>query len=299
MVSGMELGAFASSVRERVTSFMRSYVDHLSNDVPSLKEGVAYALLLGGKRARPVLAFAAGRLYGTPESMLDYAAAAVECVHSYSLVHDDMPEMDNDTMRRGNPTVHVKFGQAGALLIGDTLQALAFQILSDPRSGMAPSSCARLTSILACGAGYEGMCGGQSLDLEAEHQHLALEPLRKLHSKKTGALIRAAVLMGAQCGGERDPGDIEALDAYARHVGLAFQVWDDVMDVTEDSATLGKNAGSDLEKEKSTYPSLLGIEGAKRCARQAADAAKDALLAIKGDTSLLSQFADFTVSRDH
>ncbi len=295
----MELGAFASEVRERVNSFMRSYVESLSDDVPSLKEGVAYALLLGGKRARPVLAFAAGRLYGTPGSMLDYAAAAVECVHSYSLVHDDMPEMDNDTLRRGNPTVHVKFGQAGALLIGDTLQALAFQILSDPRSGMAPESVSRLTQILAFGAGYEGMCGGQSLDLDAEHQHLGLEPLRKLHSKKTGALIRAAVLMGAQCGGERDPDDIRALDEYARHVGLAFQVWDDVMDVTEDSATLGKNAGSDLEKEKSTYPSLLGIEGAKRCAYEAADAAKAALSSLKGDTSLLSQFADFTVSRDH
>ncbi|MGN0908343.1 MAG: farnesyl diphosphate synthase [Succinivibrio sp.] len=295
----MELGAFASAVRERVTSFMRSYIDSLSDDAPKLKEGVSYALLLGGKRARPVLAFAAGRLYGTPEGMLDYAAAAVECIHSYSLVHDDMPEMDNDTLRRGNPTVHVKFGQAGALLIGDTLQALAFQILSDPRSGMAPSSCAALTQILAHGAGYEGMCGGQSLDLDAEHQHLGLDPLRKLHSKKTGALIRAAVLMGAQCGGQRDPEDLKALDEYARHVGLAFQVWDDVMDVTEDSATLGKNAGSDLEKEKSTYPALLGVEGARRCARDAADAAKAALSPLRGDASLLMQFADFAVSRDH
>lgn len=298
MVS-LSLSEFASYANKRVTSFMRSYVSSLDDDVPSLKQGLEYALLLGGKRARPLLVYATGRLFNTDDKLLDHPAAAVECVHSYSLVHDDMPEMDNDTLRRGNPTVHVKFGQAGALLIGDTLQALAFQILSDPASGIAPASCVKLINLLSHGAGYEGMCGGQQLDLEAEHKHLALEPLKLLHSKKTGALIRASVLMGARCGGERDPEVWKVLDNYSRLVGLAFQIWDDVMDVTEDSATLGKNAGSDLKEEKSTYPSLMGVDEAVRYAKKTASEAKDALLSIKGDTSILMQFADFTVSRDH
>ena len=212
-----------------------------------------------------------------------------------------MPEMDNDSLRRGHATVHVKFGQALALLTGDALQALAFEFLSDPASGLSSKSVASLTRLLAVNAGYTGMCGGQALDLASEKKHLEIEELKLLHSKKTGALIRAAVLMGASSVENVSADALQALDDYARFTGLAFQVWDDVLDLIGDTAVMGKNQGSDLILEKSTYPSLLGIEKAKSFARECAEQAKAALQSpyLRGDTSVLSQFADFTVSRDH
>ncbi len=297
----MDLKQFAPYVATRVTDFMHDYIEGLDDHAKDLKESMKYALLLGGKRARPLLVYAAGKLFGQNEACLDYVAAAVECVHSYSLIHDDMPEMDNDSLRRGHATVHVKFGQALALLTGDALQALAFEFLSDPASGLSSKSVASLTRLLAVNAGYTGMCGGQALDLASEKKHLKIEELKLLHSKKTGALIRAAVLMGASSVENVSADALQALDDYARFTGLAFQVWDDVLDLIGDTAVMGKNQGSDLILEKSTYPSLLGIEKAKSFARECAEQAKAALQSpyLRGDTSVLSQFADFTVSRDH
>ena len=295
----MNLEQFAPYAASRVTDFMHGYIDSLDDAAPKLKESMKYALLLGGKRARPLLVYATGKLLGQTEEVLDYVAAAVECVHSYSLIHDDMPEMDNDKLRRGHPTVHIKFGQAGALLAGDALQALAFQFLSDKDSGLSDSSVARLTNILAVNAGYSGMCGGQALDLEAEKQHLGLSELKVLHSKKTGALIRAAVLMGAYACENVSETICSNLDEYAKWAGLAFQVWDDVLDVIGDTAIMGKTAGADIALEKSTYPALLGIDNAQNFAKECAQKAKNALKTIDGDTSVLSSFADFTVSRDH
>ena len=297
----MDLKQFAPYVATRVTDFMHDYIEGLDDHAKDLKESMKYALLLGGKRARPLLVYAAGKLFGQNEACLDYVAAAVECVHSYSLIHDDMPEMDNDSLRRGHATVHVKFGQALALLTGDALQALAFEFLSDPASGLSSKSVASLTRLLAVNAGYTGMCGGQALDLASEKKHLEIEELKLLHSKKTGALIRAAVLMGASSVENVSADALQALDDYARFTGLAFQVWDDVLDLIDDTAVMGKNQGSDLILEKSTYPSLLGIEKAKSFARECAEQAKAALQSpyLRGDTSVLSQFADFTVSRDH
>ena len=189
----MELKEFAKDVASRINSFMESYINKFDDDAPELKESMRYGLLLGGKRARPLLVYATGLALGQSIEKLDYAAAAIECVHAYSLIHDDMPEMDNDKLRRGHDTVHVKFSQTVALLAGDALQTLAFEILSDEKSGLSDRAVAQLTRLLSTKAGYQGMCGGQAIDLASEGKHLSFDELRLLHSKKTGALIRAAV----------------------------------------------------------------------------------------------------------
>ncbi len=295
----MKLNEYATQVAGRVNGFMERYLDGLDDEVPTLKEALRYGLLLGGKRARPLLVYATGTMLGQSEERLDYVAAACECIHAYSLIHDDMPEMDNDRLRRGRETVHVKFGQAEALLAGDALQALAFELLSDPRSGLGAECVVKLTSYLARFAGYSGMCGGQTLDLLAENVPISLGQLRLLHEKKTGALIRAAVLMGAASSEQVDAKTLDTLDSYARKIGLAFQIWDDVLDVIGDTAVLGKTAKSDESLHKSTYPALLGLEESQRLARSAAEEAVALLRTLSCDTALLEEFALFCVTRDH
>ena len=297
----MELKNYAKTVAERVNSFMSSYLHAMDGDAIQLKYAMSYGVLLGGKRARPLLVYATGQALGVPLERLDYAASAIECIHAYSLIHDDMPEMDNDRLRRGHETVHVKFSQSTALLAGDALQALAFEILSDKRSGLSDSSVVRLVGILAARAGYRGMCGGQALDLEAEGRKIGLEDLKKLHSKKTGALIRAAVLMGAACADDVSEETVALLDDYASWTGLAFQVWDDVLDVIGDTSVMGKRQGADIDMQKSTYPALLGLDEAKTYALDCASKAIEALrrLEDKLDVSMLKQFALFVVNRDH
>ena len=295
----MTLSEYSNYVAKRINAFMEHYLDDLDNDVPKLKEALRYGLLLGGKRARPLLVYATGSMLGQSEDRLDYVAAACECIHAYSLIHDDMPEMDNDRLRRGQETVHVKFGQAEALLAGDTLQALAFEFLSDPRSALSAPCVVKLTEYLAKFSGYRGMCGGQALDLFAENVKIPLENLRLLHEKKTGALIKAAVLMGAVAAEKSDAELLGRLTCYAEKVGLAFQIWDDVLDVIGDTAVMGKNALSDENLNKSTYPSLLGLERSKTLAREAADGAVAALKDLPYETSLLQEFALFCVTRDH
>ncbi|MGN0915099.1 MAG: (2E,6E)-farnesyl diphosphate synthase [Succinivibrio sp.] len=295
----MELFEYASMVKDRVNGFMESYLETLDNDASELKQAMSYGLLLGGKRARPLLVYATGSAFGVPMEKLDYAAAAIECVHAYSLIHDDMPEMDGDELRRGRPTVHVKFTPTVALLAGDALQTLAFEILSDRKSSLSDRSVASLTRVLATKGGYSGMCGGQAIDLQSEGKHISYDALRLLHSKKTGALIRAAVLMGAYCCDSVSEEQIATLDEYAKWTGLAFQIQDDILDVIGDTAVMGKAQGADISLDKSTYPSLLGLEKAKEFALETANKAKECLKRLDLDTYLLSQFADFTVSRDH
>lgn len=295
----MNLSEYSSYVATRINAFMERYLDELDDEVPSLKAALRYGLLLGGKRARPLLVYATGTMLGQSEERLDYVAASCECIHAYSLIHDDMPEMDNDRLRRGRETVHVKFGQAEALLAGDTLQALAFQFLSDPSSKLSPACVTKLTQLLAKYAGYSGMCGGQALDLLAENVKIPLESLRLLHEKKTGALIRAAVLMGAEASEQVESWQLKTLDDYAQKLGLAFQIWDDVLDVIGDSAVMGKNANSDEQLNKSTYPALLGLEQAKTLARQAASEAIALLKTLPYETGILQDFALFCVTRDH
>jgi farnesyl diphosphate synthase len=229
-------------------------------DAPAgLGEAMRYAVQGGGKRLRPLLVLAACEAVQGNEEAALRAACAVELIHAYSLVHDDMPCMDNDILRRGKPTVHVKFGQAQALLAGDALQALAFELLA-PEGGAVPAPIqAKLCRLLARAAGHAGMAGGQAIDLASVGQSLTETQLREMHRRKTGALLQGSVMMGAACGAPAAPAQ-SALAAYGDAMGLAFQVVDDILDVTADSATLGKTAGKDAAQGKPTYVSLLGLE---------------------------------------
>jgi farnesyl diphosphate synthase len=233
-----------------------------------LGDAMRYAVLDGGKRLRPLLVWAAREAVAAtvPDPVLDEAAlraaCAVELIHAYSLVHDDMPCMDNDVLRRGKPTVHVKFGQAQALLAGDALQALAFEILTPDDSAIDDHVQARLCRLLATSAGHSGMAGGQAIDLASVGMQLNEDQLRQMHRLKTGALLQASVMMGAACG-QVSPQALQGLQAYGQAVGLAFQVVDDILDVTADSNTLGKTAGKDAANHKPTYVSLLGLGAAR------------------------------------
>jgi len=268
-------------------------------DAPAgLGEAMRYAVLDGGKRLRPLLVLAACEAAGGhPEAALR-AACAVELIHAYSLVHDDMPCMDNDVLRRGKPTVHVRFGQAQALLAGDALQALAFELLA-PEEGVPPAMQARLCRLLAQAAGADGMAGGQAIDLASVGRQLTEEQLRHMHRLKTGALLRASVVMGAACGQAGGAAE-QALALYGEHVGLAFQVVDDVLDVTQDSGTLGKTAGKDAACDKPTYVSFMGLDAARAHA-EALRIEAHAALAASGlaDTRALAALADMVVRRSH
>src|SRR2546427_5314215 len=242
-----------------------------------LHESMRYAALEGGKRVRPLLAFAAGEVAGAAPERLEVVAAAVELIHAYSLVHDDLPCMDNDVLRRGKPTVHVEYDEATALLVGDALQSLAFQLLADHRLADNASAQLEMVKTLAVAAGSRGMAGGQQIDLESTGKSLTLPELEFMHIHKTGALIRAAVLLGAACGRELQQNEKPRLDRYAKAVGLAFQVVDDVLDYDASTATLGKTAGKDSKQGKPTYVSAIGIAAARRLAEELREQAHEAL----------------------
>ena len=246
-----------------------------------LNHAMRYAVLDGGKRLRPLLVLAAYEaVSGLTASGADgapmRAACAVELIHAYSLVHDDMPCMDNDVLRRGKPTVHVQFGQAGALLAGDALQTLAFEVLTPLDGSVDPAVQARLCGILARASGRVGMAGGQAIDLSSVGQALSEDSLRHMHQLKTGALLQASVMMGTVCG-PAPAKALHALEAFGQAIGLAFQVVDDVLDVTADSATLGKTAGKDADNDKPTYVALMGLDAAKAYADALATQAMQAL----------------------
>ena len=247
-------------------------------DAPSgLGDAMRYAVLDGGKRLRPLLVLAAAdAVHGQREAALR-AACAVELIHAYSLVHDDLPCMDNDVLRRGKPTVHVRFGEAQAMLAGDAMQALAFEVLTPAAEVVAPALQARLCGLLARAAGDAGMAGGQAIDLASVGLQLDEQALSDMHRRKTGALLKASVLMGASCGSGVPPAAWQALDRYGDAVGLAFQVVDDILDVTQASSTLGKTAGKDVDHNKPTYVSILGLEEARRRADELRHAAHAAL----------------------
>jgi farnesyl diphosphate synthase len=262
-----------------------------------LHEAMRYAALEGGKRVRPLLTFAAGEVAAAAAERLESAAAAVELIHAYSLVHDDLPCMDNDVLRRGKPTVHVEYDEATALLVGDALQSLAFQLLAEHRLADAPATQLDMVKTLAVAAGSRGMAGGQQIDLASTGKALSVPELEVMHIHKTGALIRAAVLLGVACGAPLAAGEREALDRYAKSVGLAFQVVDDVLDAEASTATLGKTAGKDSKQGKSTYVSALGIGDARRLAEELRGQAHDALARFGERAARLAQLADFIVLR--
>ncbi|MDB5999262.1 MAG: polyprenyl synthetase [Rhizobacter sp.] len=272
-------------------------------DAPAgLGLAMRYAVLDGGKRVRPLLVRAAANAVGADamggrEASLR-AACAVELIHAYSLIHDDMPCMDDDVLRRGKPTVHVQFGEAQAMLAGDAMQALAFEVLT-PDDGVEPALQATLCKLLARSAGQMGMAGGQAIDLASIGLPLDEQALRDMHRRKTGALLQASVLMGAACG-TPNARATEALSDYGAAIGLAFQVVDDILDVTQASATLGKTAGKDIDNNKPTYVSVLGLEAARHHARELRDDAHAALSRSGlADTALLGLLADIVVERDN
>ena len=269
-------------------------------DAPAgLGEAMRYAVLDGGKRLRPLLVCAASDAVGGNPAAALRAACAVELIHAYSLVHDDLPSMDNDVLRRGKPTVHVAFGEACALLAGDALQALAFELLTPDDDSVAPQVQARLCRLLAVAAGRAGMAGGQAIDLASVARRLTRDELQHMHRLKTGALLQGSVLMGAACG--RAEGRVlEALETYGAALGLAFQVVDDILDVTSDSATLGKTAGKDAAQDKPTYVSLMGLGEAQSYAQSLLQEARQAL-ADSGlaDIGALGALANRVVNRSN
>lgn len=289
--------------QERVNNYLKAYLDNLPEVAPKLRDAMAYGVLLGGKRVRPFLVYNVAKSLGIDYDLADAPAAAIECIHAYSLIHDDLPAMDDDSLRRGHPTCHVKFGEATAILAGDALQTMAFEILGTAAEKFAArgltANLVEMYKVLAQGSGYAGMCGGQELDLEAEGLLVSQEALEKVHRHKTGALIESAVDLGLLLNPTLPQGTKEAYASYARGIGLAFQVWDDVLDIISDTETLGKPQGSDEAEEKSTYPRLMGLEAAKKYALDLANKAKDSLKATAHDTQVLCDFADFIVSRDH
>ena len=256
-----------------------------------------YAVLGGGKRVRPLLAYGAGELASAIPERVDFVAAAVEMIHAYSLVHDDMPEMDDDVLRRGRPTVHVEFDGATALLAGDSLQSLAFQILSEHPLADDARRQVEMVELLARASGSRGMAGGQAMDLEATAKTLALPELEFMHIHKTGALIRASVALGARCGNALSDTQLNHLDHFSKLIGLAFQVVDDVLDAESSTATLGKTAGKDAHNNKPTYVSALGLGRARELAEELRDNALHALDALPENGGHLRQLADFIVLR--
>ncbi len=276
-----------------------------TGELGQLSEAMRYAVLGGGKRVRALLVYASGALTMAHPDALDAAALAIEYVHAYSLVHDDMPCMDNDVLRRGKPTAHVKFGESLAMLAGDALQPEAFSVIG--QSAMNDSQKCYLMTELARASGFSGMCGGQAVDLLSVGKTLDLEALRNMHGMKTGALISACVRMGAMCGQEILAQKVlPKLDIYAARLGLAFQVVDDILDVTADSATLGKTAGKDAADDKPTYVSLMGLEGARNMAKECHEEALRALDEIENDlgcgaTSVvrLRELAHYIIGRNY
>jgi farnesyl diphosphate synthase len=261
-----------------------------------LHAAMRYALLGGGKRVRPLLVHAAGALFGAGPAVLSRAAAAVEMIHAYSLVHDDMPCMDDDELRRGKPTVHVAYDEATALLVGDALQSQAFTVLAGVE-GVPPQRVLAMVRLLADAAGSAGMCGGQAIDLDSVGLALTLEQLERMHQLKTGALLRASVVLGALAGKDLTEAELASLHAYSRAIGLAFQVVDDVLDATADSATLGKTAGKDAADNKPTYVSILGLEESVALAEQLRRDAHAALAAFGDGALRLRELADLIVQR--
>jgi farnesyl diphosphate synthase len=263
-----------------------------------LHQAMRYAVLDGGKRVRPLLAFAAAELVDAEPSRAQYAAASVELIHAYSLVHDDMPCMDNDVLRRGKPTCHVQYDEATALLVGDSLQTLAFQLLAEHRLSDDAQCQLEMIKLLALASGSRGMAGGQAIDLASVGKSLSVPELEFMHIHKTGALIRAAILLGAHCG-NATAAQFAKLDHFGKCVGLAFQVVDDVLDAEADTATLGKTAGKDADNDKPTYVTLLGVQAARAMAQRLHQDALDSLVEFGGAAQRLRELADFIVLRKY
>ncbi len=282
-------------LQERINTFLATYITQFSST--KLQQAMSYSLLAGGKRIRPILVYLTGQMFDCSLAKLDEAAAAIEMIHTYSLIHDDLPAMDNDNLRRGKPTCHIKYGHAEAILAGDALQSLAFSLLSESQH-LNNQVKIDMISELANASGLTGMCLGQSLDLQAEHQSITLEHLQKIHNYKTGVLIKSAVRLGAFASGDISKPYYPLLDSYAQAIGLAFQIQDDILDVIGEQAIMGKPKGSDIIHEKCTYPALLGLQTAIDMTKQLYDLAIDSLNQIPYNSQPLQDLAGFIINRN-
>lgn len=289
---------YLSQCQKRIEAHLDS---QLQNPLPQLERlyaAMRYSVMGGGKRIRPVLAYASGEALGVPAEQVDPAAAAVELIHAYSLIHDDLPAMDDDDLRRGQPTCHRAFDEATAILAGDGLQALAFEWISRTEHWQ-PATRLQMTTLLARAAGPSGMVGGQAIDLGAVGRQLQQPDLEDMHQRKTGALIRASVQLGALASERADNAQMAALERYADCIGLAFQVQDDILDVEGNTQTLGKQHGADAVRGKPTFPSLLGLQGAHELARSLCDQAITALDDFADGADRLRQLARYIIERQY
>jgi len=292
--------ALLNSYRDRIDGVLLTLLPNLDSSETRLPDAMRYAVTVGGKRIRPVLTYATGKALGVSLERLDVPAASVEMLHAYSLVHDDLPAMDDDDLRRGQPTCHVKFGEATAILAGDALQALAFTLLAaneDPDITVAGKL--QMVKVLGDASGSAGMAVGQAIDLESVNESLTLEQLENMHRHKTGALIRASVALAGLAATEQ-PGELmDRLDRYAAAIGLCFQIVDDILDVVGDTDTLGKQQGADIALNKPTYPALLGLDGAREHASQMRDCALAELDGLGEPFDELRQLANYITQRRH
>ncbi|GEA11907.1 farnesyl diphosphate synthase [Alteromonas sp. KUL49] len=296
----MNFSALHEQIKKRTDEGLAAQVSALPDDAPRLKAAMNHALLVGGKRMRPLLSQLVGNMLDVPSQDQLAISMAIECIHAYSLTHDDLPAMDDDELRRGHPTCHIAFDEATAILAGDALQTLGFSILADaPLSDYADSQRGQLLSVLARCAGYRGMCGGQAIDLASTGQDISLETLKKLHNLKTGALLRACVEMIIVASPEISENAATDLLIFADEIGLAFQVQDDILDIEGSSEQLGKPSGSDIALGKNTFPALLGLQGAKEELNKLHDNALQALARLPYNTDTLVLFSDLMVKRDH
>lgn len=297
MMNNYDFEQDLKDIQARINQFLEAQLNQVDTQPAPLADAMKYALLLGGKRIRPFLVYATGRMLGASMNQLDYVAAAIEAVHAYSLIHDDLPAMDNDSLRRGEPTCHIAFDEATAILAGDALQAFAFETLTNA-TALSAEQKVRLVHALSHVAGAQGMCLGQSLDLISEHKSVSLTELERIHNNKTAALLSAALIMGFICSPRYSDKQLEQqLARYGAAIGLAFQVQDDILDIEGESSVLGKTVGADLASDKSTYPKLLGLDGAKQKAQDLYQIALSELDRIPFNSIALRALAKFIIYR--
>ncbi|MDD5387793.1 MAG: polyprenyl synthetase family protein [Gallionellaceae bacterium] len=294
-----DFAAWSRAIQTRAENVLAALLPDADIAPEKLHAAMRYVCLGGGKRVRPMLAYAAGEAVGGDPARIDHAAAAVELIHVYSLTHDDLPCMDDDDLRRGKPTCHVAYDEATALLVGDALQSLAFEALTHPGAATAAEVQVEMLRLLARASGSRGMAGGQAVDLAATGRALDLAELEFMHIHKTGALIQSAVLLGALAGGALETGARESLERYARCIGLAFQVMDDVLDAETDTATLGKTAGKDAAQGKATYLTLMNVKEARAYAHELLNDALEAIQPFGAAGQRLAEIARFIVERSY
>jgi len=293
------LAAFQADCQQRLEQALEHWLPAATTHPVSLHTAMRYTALNGGKRIRPTLVYASGQAVGAEHTQLDGPACAIELIHAYSLIHDDLPAMDNDDLRRGKPSCHRAFGEATAILAGDALQSLAFYVLTHDNAATSDTATRmRMIETLSLAAGSRGMAGGQSIDLDATGQQLNIAELEDMHIHKTGALIRASVMLGAICRIDSTDGQLEQLDHYAKCIGLAFQIRDDILDVEGETGTLGKHAGMDEQLEKSTYPALMGLDAARQRATELHEDAMDTLAGFPASADPLRWISSYIIERE-